>query len=159
MKPDGVIGKRVQRIAATRTFARVAPKVVPRVDRALHRLTRGRVLMSAAMLPTLLLTAIGATSGLPRTVPIATLPEPDGSFLVVGSNFGRENHPAWTNNLLAHPRATVAFGWRTYTVEARLLDGDERAKVWPKLLAMWPNYDKYAERSERDLRVFRLTPV
>jgi len=87
VNPNGVVGKRVQRIAATRTFARVAPKVVPPVDRTLHRLTRGRVLMSRAMVPTLVLTVTGAKSGAPRTVPLATLPERDGSFLVVGRNF------------------------------------------------------------------------
>ena len=45
---------------------------------------------------------------------------------------------------------------RDIPVEAELLDDDEKAAVWPRLLAVWPTYDTYAERSGRNLRVFRL---
>ena len=54
------------------------------------------------------------------------------------------------------PQATVSFEGRTFDVEAWLLGPDEKAAVWPKLRAVWPNYDVYTERSGRDLRVFRL---
>jgi hypothetical protein len=43
-------------------------------------------------------------------------------------------------------------------VTARLVDGDERAAIWSRLLRVWPVYDRYQERTERELRVFRLTP-
>jgi deazaflavin-dependent oxidoreductase (nitroreductase family) len=104
------------------------------------------------------LEATGAQSDRTRTTPLACLPEDDGSFLVVGSNFGRERHPAWTANLRAHPEATVTFRGRRVPVTARQLDGDEKAAVWPRLTAVWPNYDRYTEVSGRDLRVFRLEP-
>jgi hypothetical protein len=37
-----------------------------------------------------------------------------------------------------------------------MLDADEKAKVWPDLLKIWPAWTSYTERSGRDLRVFRL---
>ena len=83
--------------------------------------------------------------------------EADGSWLVVGSNFGKEHHPGWTSNLLAHPSATIAYRGDTVTVDAVLLDGAERAAVWPGLLASWPVYDHYEDVSGRSLRLFRLT--
>ena len=86
---------------------------------------------------------------------MATLPTDDG-FLVVGSNFGKEHHPAWTGNLLAQPEASVSFKGETIPVVARLLDAEEKKAVWPELLRIWPTYDRYVERSGRDLRVFRL---
>ncbi|WP_131741936.1 nitroreductase family deazaflavin-dependent oxidoreductase [Actinomadura roseirufa] len=152
------LGPPVRRMAAAPWFARVGPKIVPPLDRGLHRVTGGRVLLSRALLPSLMLTTTGAVSGTPRRVPLVCLPERDGGWLVVGSNFGRDGHPAWTGNLLRHPRAEVAFRGGTTPVTARLLTGDERAEVWPRLLEIWPVYDRYAERTTRHLRVFRLTP-
>lgn len=144
-----------EKVAGTRLFARVAPPVVTRLDRVVHRLTRGRRMVSQGMVPTIVLTTTGAKSGEPRVVPLACLPETD-HFYVVGSNFGREHHPAWTANLLAHPEATASFDGDTFGVQARLLSADEKAGVWPKLVDIWPNYDRYEARSGRDIRVFRL---
>jgi deazaflavin-dependent oxidoreductase (nitroreductase family) len=147
----------MHRIAGSEPFLRIAPHVVPRFDRLVHRLTRGRVSVSQRMVPSVMLHATGAKSGQRRDVPLAALPDGD-AFYVVGSNFGREGHPAWTANLLAHPEVAVTVRGRRTDARARLLDADEKAAVWPRLTAMWPNYDRYVERSGRDLRVFRLEP-
>jgi deazaflavin-dependent oxidoreductase (nitroreductase family) len=149
----------VDRIAASELFARYGPRIVPGVDRFLFRLSGGRVILARARLPALMLTTTGRRSGEPRRAPIACLPEDGGSFLVVGSNFGGESHPAWTANLLAEPHATVSYRARTFEVEAVLLDDDERALVWDRLVEMFPNFRSYEERAGRRLRVFRLTPV
>ena len=100
---SGVIGVRlVQKVSSTRAFARTAPHVIPALDRAVHRLTRGKVLLSAQMLPGVILTCTGARSGQPRRTPLACMPDEDGGgWILVGSNFGRTGHPAWTANLLA----------------------------------------------------------
>jgi deazaflavin-dependent oxidoreductase (nitroreductase family) len=155
---QAAIGPAVERMAGSAWFAKVGPKIVPPLDRVLHRISGGRVITSQYMLPSLVLTTTGHRSGLPRQAPLACMPEPDGSFVVVGSNFGRENHPAWTTNLLREPMAEVSHRGRVTTVTARLLEGAERAEVWPRLVEAWPVYDRYVERSGRELRVFRLTP-
>ena len=151
-------GRVTQWVAASRAFRAVGPKVVPPVDRLLSRLSGGRVVLSGTLVPSLVLETTGARSGQRRTTPLACLPEDDGSFLVVGSNFGRERHPAWTANLQADPEATVTHRGRTVPVRAQLLDPEQKAAVWPRLTALWPNYDRYTEVSGRDLRVFRLVP-
>lgn len=154
-----MIGVRVvQKVSSTRGFAKIAPHVVPGLDRAVHRLTRGRVLLSAQMLPGVVLTSTGARSGLPRRTPLACMPEDGGdSWILVGSNFGRTDHPAWTHNLLAHPDAVISRKGTDIPVRALLLEGEERAAVWQRLLVFWPPYATYQERVERQLRVFRLT--
>ncbi|MBW8482529.1 nitroreductase family deazaflavin-dependent oxidoreductase [Actinomadura parmotrematis] len=149
----------IQRMAGSVWFSKVGPKIVPRLDKVISKATGGRVLMSQGMVPSLLLTTTGAKSGQPREAPLACVPEPDGTWLVVGSNFGREKHPAWTGNLLKTPAATVTFKGRRTPVTAHLLEGDEREQVWPTLLKVWPVYDQYAARVDRNLRVFRLTPT
>jgi deazaflavin-dependent oxidoreductase (nitroreductase family) len=156
-KIDGPLGKLVVKFSGTRTFMRVGPKVVPHLDRALHKVSGGRIIMSGGMLPSLVLTATGAKSGQQRTTPLATKPEGD-HWYVVGSNFGLDTHPAWTANLIANPDAEVSFKAHSTPVHAHLLTGEEKAELWPRLVKFWPNYDVYTERSGRDLRVFRLDP-
>jgi deazaflavin-dependent oxidoreductase (nitroreductase family) len=146
----------VQKVSSTRAFAKVAPHVVPAMDRAVHRLTRGRVMVSAQMLPSVILTATGARSGLPRRTPLACMPEEGGSWIVVGSNFGRTGHPAWTANLLVHPDAEVNWKGEDIPVTAHLLEGDERDAAWVAVLAFWPPYATYQERVEREIRLFRI---
>ncbi|MFJ8075427.1 nitroreductase family deazaflavin-dependent oxidoreductase [Streptomyces sp. NPDC096176] len=151
----------VQKISATHAFAKVAPHVIPAMDRAVHGLTRGKVLPSARMLPGLVLTVRGARTGLPRRTPLACVPEkaPEGAgtWLLVGSNFGRPAHPAWTTNLLAHPDAEVSLHGETIPVRATLLTGDLRAVAWESALRFWPPYATYQARAPREIRVFRLT--
>ncbi|MGW3031054.1 nitroreductase family deazaflavin-dependent oxidoreductase [Streptomyces sp. NPDC001178] len=151
-----MIGERlVQKVSSTRGFAKVAPHVVPRLDRAVHRLTRGKYLLSAQMLPGVILTSTGARSGLPRRTPLACMPE-EGGWLLIGSNFGRTDHPAWTHNLLARPDAEISWKGQDIPVTARLLEGEERTAAWKALLAFWPPYATYQARVEREIRVFRV---
>ncbi|MFF3323035.1 nitroreductase family deazaflavin-dependent oxidoreductase [Streptomyces sp. NPDC002889] len=146
----------VRRISSTRTFAKVAPHLIPSMDRAVHRLTRGKVLLSALMLPGVVLMARGARTGLPRTTPLACIPEEGDTWLLIGSNFGRTDHPAWTTNLLAHPDAGISWKGSTVAVRAQLLAGEERAAAWQAALRFWPPYETYQSRVEREIRLFRL---
>jgi deazaflavin-dependent oxidoreductase (nitroreductase family) len=155
LDPDGRLGRGVQAMAGSRAFAKVGPSVVPRIDRLLNRVFGGKVLMSSIMLPCAVVTTTGRKSGLPRESPLATVPL-DGDLYVVGSNFGRQNHPAWSWNLLDDPHARVSFRGEQYDATAHLLSEQEKAETWPRLIAAWPLFDQYVDRSGRDLRVFRL---
>ncbi|MFJ2583659.1 nitroreductase/quinone reductase family protein [Streptomyces sp. NPDC087538] len=149
----------IQKVSSTRAFAKVAPHVVPAMDRAVHRLTRGKVLLSSRMLPGLILTVPGARSGQLRTTPLACMPEKgtEQSWILVGSNFGRTGHPAWTANLLAGPdKAVVNWQGRDVPVHATLLEGEEREEVWRAALKFWPPYATYQARVEREIRLIRL---
>jgi deazaflavin-dependent oxidoreductase (nitroreductase family) len=133
--------------------------VIPPIHRFILRMTGGRTMLDTAAQPMMMLTTTGAKSGLQRETPLATIPRPDGTYLVVGSNFARESHPAWTGNLLAHPEATVTFHGRTEQVTARLLDGDERAQRWSEALEWYPGWKDYTEVTDRPFRLFLLTPA
>ena len=110
------------------------------------------------MRPGVVVDSSGARSGLSRRTPLACMPEDDGrTWILIGSNFGRDGHPAWTANLLAHPKASVSWKGQDIEVTAALLTGQERAAVWKTALAFWPPYATYQARVEREIRLFRIT--
>ncbi len=158
MTASGTVRRVVQEVSSTRAFAKVAPHVLPALDRLLHRLTGGKVLLGTRMLPSVVLTSTGARTGQPRHTPLACMPARDGTFVLVGSNFGRPGHPAWTGNLIRNPSARISWKGRDIPVTAALLEGTERARVWEAVVRFWPPYAKYAARVEREIRLFRLTP-
>jgi deazaflavin-dependent oxidoreductase (nitroreductase family) len=155
LRVDGVVGRNVQRVAKSKGFRKVAPPVMAPLDRYLHRVSGGRILLSRALVPSIVLTTTGAKTGKARQVPLACMPDGDVIY-IVGSNFGREAHPAWSGNLLRTPEAKVSLDGDEFDVVAHPLTGEEKAEIWPRLLEAWPAYDHYTEVSQRDLRVFRL---
>lgn len=147
----------VQKVSSSKGFARIAPYVVPALDRAVHRVSGGRKLLSDQLLPSLVLTATGAKSGRPRRLPLACMPERErGTWLLVGSNFGRPQHPAWTANLRHHPHAQISWNGTEIPVKATELTGPAREEAWRAALEFWPPYATYQARVERRIRLFRL---
>jgi deazaflavin-dependent oxidoreductase (nitroreductase family) len=155
---DSRVGRAVLKVSGSATFARFGPSIVTPLDKFVHRVTGGRRTLSKGLLDTVVLTTTGAKSGEPRPVPLACFPDGDVLY-IVGSNFGRDQHPAWTANLLKTPQAKASLHGEEFDVRARLLGPDEKTAVWPKLTQAWPNYDVYADRSGRDLRVFALERI
>jgi deazaflavin-dependent oxidoreductase (nitroreductase family) len=156
--PNSRTARAVQKMASTKLFLAVAPHVMPYLDRWLHKLTKGRFMLSSMMLPTMTLTTTGRKSGQQRSVPLATIPLGDVLY-IVGSNWGGDSDPAWALNLIADPRAHVLFEGDSFDSDATLLGGDEKAAVWPDLSRRWPIYDFYVKKSGRDLKVFRLNQL
>ena len=145
------------KLGAQPWLPRVAGLIVG-MDKALQRLTRGRVdLLTFAGLPEILLQVPGRKSGILRSTPLLCVPHGDG-WLVAGSNWGAAELPAWVANLAAAEEPLVTFKGRTVAADARRLSGPERDEKWALMVESWPNYAKYAERTHRDLPVFWLTP-
>lgn len=145
-------------VSRTALFRRVGPVVLPSLERAMTRLTRGRVQLSGLLVPSWVLTTTGAKSGLERETTLMYCPEAPDRMLVTGSNFARPEHPAWTANLLAHPDAVVSVQGRSIPVRATLVTDAERDAVWRTLERQWPGYRGYERTAGRVLRIFRLEP-
>jgi deazaflavin-dependent oxidoreductase (nitroreductase family) len=137
------------------------PKVLPQIvwtDRLIQRVTRGRFsLLDIAGLPNLTLTVTGRRSGIARSTPLLCVPY-RGTYLIAGSYFGGPKQPIWVVNLEAAMSADVRISGRSSRVTARRVVGDERAEVWQHMLRTWPNFAKYEERTNREIKVFELTP-
>lgn len=153
-----VRGVRVVVSAITRTslWRWAAPRVLPRVEQALGAVTGRSVQVSSLVVPSLILTTIGAKSGLPRDTVLMYTPDGHGRAIVAGTNWASPHHPAWTYNLLAHPEAEIQVRGRRYAVRASLIEGDARDRVWRHLESQWPEYRAYERDSGRTVRLFRL---
>lgn len=133
-------------------------RVIVGTDKAIWGLTRGRVdLLAFAGLPEILLQVPGRKTGRLRSTPLLCVPHGDG-WLVAGSNWGAPRPPEWVANLMVADEPLVTHRGRTVAADARLLAGPERDARWAEMVALWPNYAKYAERTGRELPVFWLTP-
>jgi deazaflavin-dependent oxidoreductase (nitroreductase family) len=152
------IRRSVAWFSRTAFFRTVGPRVLPPLERCMTVVTRGRVQLSGLLVPSLVLHTVGARSGVERATTLMYCPE-GRRMLVTGSNFARPEHPAWTANLLAEPRAAVSVHGRRIPVVATLVGEDEREAVWRTLERQWPGYRGYERTSGRVLRIFRLEPV
>jgi deazaflavin-dependent oxidoreductase (nitroreductase family) len=125
---------------------------------AAYRATRGVVGHQLPGLPPmLLLDHVGAKSGAHRTSPLVYVA--DGRDLViVASKGGFGAHPAWLHNLRANPDTTVQVGSERRRVHARVATAEERRRLWPLALAVYPDWAVYQRRTDREIPVLVLEP-
>jgi deazaflavin-dependent oxidoreductase (nitroreductase family) len=107
--------------------------------------------------PTLLLTVTGRKTGGEHTSALIFGRDGD-DYLVVASMGGAPRHPAWYGNLLAIPDATIQVKAERIPVVAGTTGPDEKPRLWKIMTEVWPNYEVYQSRTEREIPVVRLTP-
>ena len=124
-----------------------------------YRLSGGRWLgRFPSGAPVCLLTTAGRKSGRRRSVPLLYLRD-GNDFVVVASQGGAPQHPGWYFNLQAHPKAEVEIGRSRFPVIARTVGEEERAALWPRLVAIYAPYETYQRRTTRHIPVVRLGPA
>jgi deazaflavin-dependent oxidoreductase (nitroreductase family) len=104
----------------------------------------------------LLLTTRGRKSGEERTTPL--IHRCDGErWVIVASKGGTPEHPSWYENLLADPQATIEVKDETIPVTATTAEGEERSRLWSLMAEVWPAYDDYQKKTDREIPVVILT--
>lgn len=153
----GVWGQITSRVPAPRPGTPLwAPwKAVTRLNTALYRRSGGRIGGRFDRAPVLILHHRGRRSGAPRESPLVHLPDGE-RWVIVASFGGNPQNPAWVHNLRAAPDTAIEVGARRVAVRAREVAGDERARLWPRLLEIWPAWEDYQRRTERRFPVFVL---
>lgn len=127
-----------------------------RVDPLLFRMTGGRFTSTGIpTLPMLVLTAKGRKSGRARAVQLA-YHAVDGDYLVVASAMGQSRHPDWRYNVEANPDVGVQVRGERFRARAEVLSDEEKARHWPAIKATIPQMNVYENRTDRNIRVFRL---
>lgn len=104
---------------------------------------------------TLLLTTTGRKSGEPRTAPLIYAPEGD-SYAIVASKGGSDEPPAWYLNLSEDPAVEVQVKADRFKARARTASAEEKPALWKRMVAEWPSYDEYQQRTDREIPVVLL---
>jgi deazaflavin-dependent oxidoreductase (nitroreductase family) len=137
---------------------RTVGPLVYKLHRWMYRMTGGLLGQSSSVGPMLLLTTTGRRSGQPRTVPLLYM-EDGARFVVVGSNGGRPQPPAWLLNLTANPSGEVQVGKLRHRVRAEILHGAARGDLWNRLGQFYAGWAHYQTLTDRSIPVVVLTPV
>lgn len=108
--------------------------------------------------PCLLLDYLGRKSGQwLRTVLIYGRDGDD--YLIVASKGGAPEHPLWYLSLRDNPDVHVRVGRERFAARAGALSPEDKARVWPHLLEVYPPYEEYQKKTDRDIPVIRLRRV
>ena len=122
------------------------------------RMTKGRLMNTFLGGPVCLVTMTGAKSGKTRRLPLIHIAHGENKLLVASSG-GMPKNPVWYYNIVAHPEIQIMADGKERTYRARQVSDEEKAELWPVLLAVYPDFDEYQARTDRNIPVFSCEPV
>lgn len=137
----------------------VVARNVTGLHAAVFRASSGRVGGRLFGMPVLMLTTNGRKTGKRRTTMLTSPVVDDDRVVLVASYGGDHRHPTWFLNLRADPDVEVVMGGRTRRMRARVASAEEKAELWPRVLAGYRGYGQYQERTDRDIPVVVLEPA
>jgi deazaflavin-dependent oxidoreductase (nitroreductase family) len=80
-------------------------------------------------------------------------------YVVVASTGGAAENPAWYLNLVADPEVELQVGAATFRARAHTAGRDEKPPLWELMASIWPDYDKYQAKTEREIPVITLDRI
>jgi proline iminopeptidase len=106
----------------------------------------------------LLLTTTGRNSGQESTTPLIYGLDGDNP-VIVASKGGAPEHPGWYRNLAKNPEVGVQILGDRFRARARTAEGEERARLWRTMNEIWPHYEEYATKTNREIPVVVLERI
>jgi len=108
--------------------------------------------------PIVVITSVGVKSGNLRKNPVMRV-ERDGIYVAIASKGGADEQPEWYWNFMAHPEVELQDGAVRKTYRVELVEGAEREDLWQLAVDTWDTYASYQQKTERQIPVFKLTPI
>ncbi|MCW2849220.1 MAG: nitroreductase [Marmoricola sp.] len=108
--------------------------------------------------PIVVITSRGAKSGNLRKNPVMRV-ERDGVYVAIASKGGADDQPEWYYNFVANPEVDLQDGPVKKTYKVERVEGEERADLWQLAVDTWATYAEYQKKTEREIPVFKLTPI
>jgi len=137
-----------------------ALKAMNTIHRVVLKASLGHVGWQAGSMPVLELTTVGRKSGESRTVMLTSPYQEGDTIVIVASRGGDDTNPAWFLNLSANPAVEVSWkGKPKQKMTATVAAPDERARLWPKVIADHKNYAGYQQKTSREIPLVLLTPA
>ena len=127
------------------------------INAFLIRISRGRIGSQLGTQTILILNTVGRKSGQPRSIPIAYFFH-EGKYLVVESNWGRDNHADWYFNLKSQPQVSIEVKGKVLQVNARFAEGEEYVRLWEYVTKRHAPYLEYQKMTTRKLPIAIFEP-
>jgi deazaflavin-dependent oxidoreductase (nitroreductase family) len=144
---------------STKGLSRLLIKTYTRINVRVYRASNGRWMNTfPGGFPICLVTTTGAKSGKERRIALIHLPLGEKK-LIVASQGGADTHPTWYHNVKAHPEVEIQVGAERRRYLARQVSDEEKRELWPHLLSIYPAFDEYQARTDRNIPVFLCEPV
>ncbi len=153
-KPDFVSDDEWRMIVESRDPSIIRMAGTGHVDA--YRSTGGEGMDVTQGAPVLILTTTGRKSGREISTCLNYMTDGD-DLIVVGSFAGFGNGPNWALNLEASLRGRVEVRDRTWPVVARMVGGEERARLWPRMTEYFPLWGHFQKYCRREFAVFVLS--
>lgn len=129
-------------------------KIITRLNVWVFKKSRGRLWKNfPGGFPICVVGMIGKKSGQLREVALIHLPKDDG-VLLVASKGGMDTHPLWYYNIKANPNIEVTVAGTSRQLVARQVSDEEKRDLWPYLVSLYPDFDEYQARTDRNIPVF-----
>ena len=131
---------------------------VLRLHAFVYERTNGLIGHRILGVPCLMLRTTGRRSGQTRVNSLVYAKAGD-RYIVVASKGGDPKHPVWYTNLVADPEVHVQVKGEKFAARARVAAGEERARLWDVMAAVWPDYNDYRTKTSREIPIVVLDPV
>jgi deazaflavin-dependent oxidoreductase (nitroreductase family) len=129
----------------------IGARIVTSFHEAVLRMSNGRLANRGFGMPVLILTTTGRKTGKLRTT-VLTSPVQEGENIVLVASYGGDDrHPTWFLNLRDKPEVEITMDGRTRPMRARVATPEEKAELWPRVVAAYRGYGQYQERTDRDI--------
>ncbi len=121
-------------------------------------MSNGRLANRGYGMPVLELTTTGRKTGKQRSTMLTSPVQDGGNVVLVASYGGDDRHPRWFLNLRDDPRVDITMNGRKRSMRARVATPEEKAALWPQVVAAHNGYAQYQERTDRDIPLVILEP-
>ncbi len=133
-------------------------KLFMSINTQLIRFSKGKVGSKLGKQTILVLHTIGRKSGEERVVPIAYF-EYENKFLIVASNWGKDQHASWYLNLKKNPFATLEANGKVFSTNVREAEGNEYVHLWNYVTKRHPPYNDYQKLTSRRIPIMIFEPI
>jgi len=136
----------------------LSAKAMNLAHRAVLTVSGNRLLSTPFGMPVVELHTVGRKSGQPRSCYLTAPVHDSARVVLVASKGGDDRHPDWYRNLQASPDAELVIHRSRRKIRARTATPDEKAELWPKIVAAYQGYADYQTRTSRDIPVVICEP-
>ena len=140
------------------TLTDLLMKALNAVHRGVLIVSGGRVGRTIGSMPAVELHTIGRSSGKRRSTMLTAPVHGDGRYVLVASKGGDDRNPQWYLNLVANPDVELTVDGTTVPMRAHTASAEEKAELWPRIVATYRGYGGYQHKTERDIPVVICEP-